>query len=257
MDFGFPIGRGRWLVASALERRFSGARRAGPVGRPSGANPVENPKREVLAGGLEPASRKFGFDRGRPVDRYYIERFLEAHRADISGHVIEVGGRGYTERFGGAAVLRSDVLGPAAGTEVTVVCDLGAERPPGRLPACDCFIATQVLPFIFDVRAAVRNLHACLGSGGVLLLTVPGISQISQYDARRWGDFWRFTPQSVARLLETCFTPGAVTVRAYGNLRAAVGLLDGRADSELAPAELDAVDDDYPVIIAARAVRAA
>src|SRR5207244_6388384 len=38
---------------------------------------------------LTPISATFGFDRGTPVDRYYIERFLEAHAADIAGRVLE------------------------------------------------------------------------------------------------------------------------------------------------------------------------
>ena len=38
----------------------------------------------------EPISRTWGADRGRPVDRYYIDSSLEAHRADIRGHVLEI-----------------------------------------------------------------------------------------------------------------------------------------------------------------------
>ena len=38
----------------------------------------------------EPLSRRFGLDRGRPVDRVFIERWLEAHAADVRGRVLEV-----------------------------------------------------------------------------------------------------------------------------------------------------------------------
>src|SRR3990170_7811785 len=41
--------------------------------------------------GVEPISREFGFDRGLPVDRHYIERFLSAHSSDIRGRVLEIG----------------------------------------------------------------------------------------------------------------------------------------------------------------------
>ena len=34
-----------------------------------------------------PISKKHGFDRGTPIDRYYTESFLEAHQADIQGRV--------------------------------------------------------------------------------------------------------------------------------------------------------------------------
>src|SRR5450755_3790753 len=47
-----------------------------------------------------PLSDEHGFDRGTPVDRYYIEGFLEEHRQDIRGRVLEVRDSGYTDRFG-------------------------------------------------------------------------------------------------------------------------------------------------------------
>src|SRR5262245_28966028 len=59
---------------------------------------------------VTPFSRRFGFDRGLPVDRYYIERFLVAHAHDIHGRVLEVKDDDYTRRYGGDRVTRSDVL---------------------------------------------------------------------------------------------------------------------------------------------------
>src|SRR5262245_3371591 len=57
-----------------------------------------------------PISDSWGVDRGTPLDRYYIERFLEANRADIYGHVLEVKDAGYTHRYGGSRVRRASVL---------------------------------------------------------------------------------------------------------------------------------------------------
>ena len=37
-----------------------------------------------------PFSTAFGSDRGTPIDRYYLERFLDSHRALITGRVLEV-----------------------------------------------------------------------------------------------------------------------------------------------------------------------
>ena len=59
---------------------------------------------------LAPLSREFGYDRGQPVDRYYIEAFLAASSGLIRGRVLEIGDRSYTERFGGDRVTQSDVL---------------------------------------------------------------------------------------------------------------------------------------------------
>ena len=59
---------------------------------------------------LIPISKEWGFDRGLPIDRYYIERFLQRHAADIRGRVLEVGDNAYTRRFGGDRVTNSDVI---------------------------------------------------------------------------------------------------------------------------------------------------
>jgi hypothetical protein len=145
----------------------------------------------------EPASRTFGFDRGKPIDRWYIERFLREHSADVRGRVLEVAEDTYTTWYGGGDVTHSDVLYASEGNPVaTIVGDLttGGGIPAG---AYDCIVLTQTLPFIFDVAAAVRGTREALAEGGVLLATVPGISQISREDRRDWGDWWRFTTDSV------------------------------------------------------------
>ena len=82
-----------------------------------------------------PISRKFGVDRGLPVDRFYIERFLEAEADSIRGQVLEIGEDTYTRRFGGQRVTGNDVLhvtgdNPAA----TIVADL-ADAPRFRTDA--------------------------------------------------------------------------------------------------------------------------
>src|ERR1044071_9523598 len=56
-----------------------------------------------------PLSDHWGFDRGTPLDRYYIGRFLEEHRQDIHGRVLEVKDSNYTDRYG-VGVQRRDVL---------------------------------------------------------------------------------------------------------------------------------------------------
>ena len=55
---------------------------------------------------LRPVSEDWGFDRGKPVDRWYLEDFLNRFSrqagygaGDIQGRVIEVGGDDYARRF--------------------------------------------------------------------------------------------------------------------------------------------------------------
>jgi glycosyltransferase involved in cell wall biosynthesis/SAM-dependent methyltransferase len=203
----------------------------------------------------DPISPHFGFDRGQPVDRYYIEAFLAAHRSDVRGRVLEVADRSYTMRFGGPNVEHSDVLHARAGNaEATLVGDLcsGAGIPESTY---DCIILTQVLPFLWDVPAAIATVRRALRPGGVALVTAPGISQISRYDADLWGDYWRFTSQSLRRLFEAEFSPDHVQVESYGNALVATAFLHGIATHELRRSELDARHPDYEVIITVRAMR--
>jgi SAM-dependent methyltransferase len=203
-----------------------------------------------------PVSRVFGLDRGTPVNRYYIERFL-ANRADlIRGRVLEVGGSEYSRRFGGDRVERFEVLHAVPDNqEATIVGDL---TDPGTLPegVFDCFLCTQTLDCIFELDKAVRGAHRLLKPGGVLLATMCGISQISRYDMDRWGDYWRFTTASATRLFQPVFT-GGVEVGSFGNVLAAIALLQGIAIEELPdPTLLDKHDADYQLIVTVAARKA-
>ena len=204
---------------------------------------------------VTPFSRRFGFDRGLPVDRYYIERFLVAHAHDIHGRVLEIKDDDYTRRYGGDRVTRSDVLHVVSGNpKATIVADL-TDADHVQSDAFDCIILTQVLPFIRDSRAAVRTLYRILAPGGIILATVPGICQIDRHEMDRWGDYWRFTSLSARVLFEDVFAAQLVSVEAYGNVLAAAALLYGLACTELRQKELDHRDPDYEVVIAVRAAK--
>jgi SAM-dependent methyltransferase len=199
-------------------------------------------------------SRQFGFDRGRPVDRYYIEQFLAAHRADIQGRVLEVEDDSYTRRFGGSRVVSVDILHVSGSDRATVVADLTqADHIPSA--SFDCIILTQTLQFVFDVVAALTTVERILRPGGVVLATLPGISQVSRYDMDRWGHFWSFTTESARRLFQRHFPASGVEVEAHGNVLAATAFLYGIASEELRERELEFTDADYQVVITVRAVK--
>ena len=111
--------------------------------------------------------------------------------------------------------------------------------------------------YVYDVRAAVRSLHDALSPGGTLLATFPGISQISPLDFERFGEFWRFTRASAARLFGDAFGERNVVVESHGNVLAATGFLYGLTVGELSPEELDCTDPQFEVTVAVRASRPA
>ena len=202
----------------------------------------------------EPVGRNFGLDRGgRPVDRYYIEKFLSRYETDVRGHVLEIGDANYSTQFGGDRIDKVDVLHVEEGNpEASIVANLEWADTIGSA-SFDCVILTQTLQFIYDMRAALGELHRILKPGGTVLATVPGISQISRYDMDRWGDYWRFTTLSAGRLFGEQFPSSAVTVEAYGNVLAATALLQGIVTEELSAEELDSNDPDYPLVVGVRA----
>jgi SAM-dependent methyltransferase len=207
--------------------------------------------------GLVPLDRDFGKSRGTAIDRAYIHEFLWERRADVQGRVLEVADSGYTDYLGEGAVTQVDVLHVEEGLPwVTLVGDLvTGEGIPTE--AFDCFVLTQTLHLIYELPAAVRTAHDALTPGGVLLVTLPGISQLSQYDRSGWGDFWRFTADSAQRLFADVFGADQVEVVPYGNVLVASAFLYGYALEDLTEEEVAHRDDDFHFLIGVRAVRAA
>ncbi|MGL4881520.1 MAG: methyltransferase domain-containing protein, partial [Waterburya sp.] len=186
-----------------------------------------------------------------------IENFLLRQSQDIQGRVLELLDNTYTLRFGGDRVTQSDILHAPMGDiapSVSIVADLtSADNIPSD--SFDCIILTQTLQFIYDFRAAIKTIYRILKPGGVLLLTVPGISQISREDMDLWGEYWRFTSLSVQKLFEEVFGQTTIQVENYGNILTATAFLYGLATQELRQSELDYHDPNYEVIITLRAVK--
>lgn len=234
----------RVLPAPGLELARRVARRARSVG----------PVRMGSLRRTSPLSRQFGYDRGLPVDRYYLEQFLAENAQVIGGAVLEVGDSEYTRRFGGSRVRQTDVLNiRPGGPETTIVADL-ADGTGIPSDSFDCLVITQTLHLVYELAAAVHTLRRILRPGGTVLATFPGISPISSdVWAGSWN--WALTPLSARRLFEEVFGEDNVEVRAYGNVLSSVAFLEGMAAQELRPAELDHLDSQYPMLVAVRAQR--
>jgi len=203
---------------------------------------------------VTPFSSDFGFDRGGPVDRYYIEKFLEANKSLVKGRVLEIGDNAYTLQYGQEKISQSDVLHIAWANEtVTFVGDL-SDAPHIPSDTFDCIILTQTLHFLYDFRAALRTCHRILKKGGTLLLTVPGISHI---DKGEWKEYWlwAFTDKSMQKLLTEHFHERDITLNTYGNVYIATAFLYGAGLPEVRRDFLDIHDPSYQVIIAAKATK--
>jgi SAM-dependent methyltransferase len=200
--------------------------------------------------GTRPVSDRWGLDRGQPVDRWYIERFLDQQRASIRGRVLEVRDTRYTTAFA-TDVASSDVVDiDDSNPNATIVADLS--RPSSIDPdRFDCFLLVQTLQFVFDTRAVLDEAHRILAPGGVLLCTAPAVSRISMryLDA----EYWRFTVAGCRALVGGAFPGGELEVRSYGNVLACAAFLYGLAVEDLGEHELLEDDPFFPLVVTVKA----
>lgn len=197
---------------------------------------------------IHPISTVFGMDRGIPVDRFYIEDFLKNNQKYIRGVVCEISENTYSIKFG-KNVLSYEIFDfDTKNKKATIIGDL-CNVTNDQKDKIDCFIATQTLNFIYEVKEAILGIYSMLRVNGVALITVAGICQISKHDMERWGDYWRFTDRSIMKLFEEIFGCGNVQIDTYGNLLSSIAYLQGISSEDLTTEELLFKDDVYQNVI--------
>ena len=196
-------------------------------------------------------SRTFGYERGVPIHRHYVNRFFQANAGRIRGRCLEFADAGYVSRFGEGRPTRVDVLDLSADNpNATIVADL---TRPNDVPAdaFDCIVCVHVLHLVYDADTLTRELHRLLAPGGTLIIAVPGTSMIDP----NWTEYRRWTALGIRTLLGQFFQAPDIHVESYGNSLAAAAEMRGLASDEIAPWELNAKDDTFPVEVGAYAVK--
>jgi peptidoglycan/xylan/chitin deacetylase (PgdA/CDA1 family) len=166
---------------------------------------------------------------------------------------LEVKDSGYAKAYGSTAECVDVVDIAQDNPSATLTCDLSAR---GALPEAtyDCFILTQTLHIIYEIRNVVENAYRTLRPGGVLLATLPCVSRID-YESGLEQDQWRFTLASARRLFEEIFGVGQVSIESRGNVLVCSSFLMGLAAAELTSEELAYHDPYFPLLICVRAVK--
>jgi SAM-dependent methyltransferase len=192
---------------------------------------------------VTPISTSYGFERGTPIDRYYVHKFFIAHRGLITGRVLEIQTRDHTRRYG-SAVTAMDTLDISLEFRPTYQCDLASASIVSD-GGYDCFLLPNTLCFLEDLDGALREARRIVRRGGTILATVPGFVPLTPDVADYWhasADGWRVVAERV--------WPGCETaVESHGNCLAAAASMYGIAAEELTGAELDANDPRYPVLV--------
>lgn len=201
-----------------------------------------------------PFSSRYGFDRGTPIDRVYLDRFFSSNAAAIRGAVLEVKDAEFSARFG-RGVTSTDLLDiDPVNVRATVVADL-ADRGSVPESAFDCVLIPQTLQYVRDPFDAVAAAWAAVRPGGTLLVTAPTVARLDPQLAA--VDRWRLTPAGMQRLLEASCPGASISVSAYGGLVATMAFLLGLAAEELDERDLDVDDPDHPLLVCGCAAREA
>lgn len=195
----------------------------------------------------QPVSLQFATERGTPVDRFYIDEFLKSHSKFIQGDVLEIEDATYTKRYGKG--LHHSIVTDVSSTAQDVDFNSNLETGEGiRENIADCFILTQTLMYIFDLKTAVENIYRTLKPNGVALITCSGLSQNSRRCMDNYGAFFNFN----AAALKKMFSNDKMTVLetgSYGNVKTVVAHLTGLCQEDLQTDDFLPSDPYYPLIV--------
>ena len=194
-----------------------------------------------------PFSGHYGFDRGTPIDRYYVAQFMEANRAGISGDVLEIQSAAYTQVYGhDVRTSRTVDVDPSHGTDF--VCDLAHSEGTLAAEAYDCFLMPNTLNHLRDLQSCLRQALRVVRPGGTILATVATLVPLTP----DFNEYWRITPAAWHMITADVWSGCEVAISTFGNVLAASAAMLGLAAEELSPEELDTHDPRYPVLIAIR-----
>jgi len=197
----------------------------------------------------EPISRQFGTERGVPIDRYYIDKFLESHSEFIKGDVLEIEDSTYTVRFGKDHVVHSIVMDVSA-QNCNISFNGNLETGEGiKDEIADCFILTQTLMYIFDLKSAAHSINRTLKYGGTALITCSGISQNSIRCMDNYGCYFNFNKDVFDKMFQEEPSLQVVETGSYGNVKTVSAHLNGLCCEDLAENDFRPNDKYYPLIV--------
>jgi len=189
---------------------------------------------------LVPICARFGFSRGAPIDRYYLDQFIHKIRPIVLGDVVEIGGKDSNRaayQFDHATQYRGfDMFGDP---DISLVGDAHDPQalPEGQL---DTIIAFNVLEHCPKPWLVIDNMRRWLKPGGMAIVMVPSCQRLH----RMPEDYWRPMPAALGHLFSTWSDP---ELHVYGNPLTTIAAMMGISVGELSAAELDAFHPDYPV----------
>jgi len=188
-----------------------------------------------------PICQVFGLTRGKPVDRYYLNKFITEVKSQISGQILEIGGTPKDKDFYEVNLGSSyKVMNIEAGSGIDIVGDAHDVSLIKR-ESFDSIITFNVLEHCYSPWQVVENIYTWLKPGGKCFAMVPSAVRLHATPM----DYWRPLPDAFTWMFRN-FSQRKLYV--YGNLISVIASYHGIATEELTTEELDAFHPDFPVV---------
>jgi SAM-dependent methyltransferase len=186
-----------------------------------------------------PFCSQFGHFRGNPIDRYYLDRFIDEIRSEVKGVTLEIGGsRSNRELYrfkNTTSYLAMDLSGP----DLDIAGDAHDPNVVEK-ESMDTILLFNVLEHCERPWVVADNIYQWLKPQGQVFCMVPTAQRVHRVPQ----DYWRILPDALNSIFSR-FPRRKLYV--YGNPLTTIAANYGIAAEELTREELDCHHENYPV----------
>lgn len=186
-----------------------------------------------------PFCPRFGHFRGTPIDRYYLDRFIDEIRSEVKGATLEIGGNRNNRDLYKFTNTTSYLAMDLAGEGLDIA---GDAHDPGVVEeaSLDTVVLFNVLEHCERPWVVVDNIYNWLKPGGHVFCMVPNAQRVHRVPQ----DYWRILPDAMNSIFAR-FPRRKPYI--YGNPLTTLASHYGIAAEELSREELDYYNENYPV----------
>jgi len=186
-----------------------------------------------------PFCPQFGHFRGNPVDRYYLDRFIEQIRNEVKGVTLEIGGSKGNRELYGLTNTTSYLTMDLNGEGLDIIGD-AHDTQAVEEASLDTVLLFNVLEHCERPWVVVDNIYQWLKPRGQVFCMVPNAQRVHRVPQ----DYWRILPDAMTSLFARF---GRRKLYVYGNPLTTLAAYYGIAAEELSREELDHYHENYPV----------
>jgi Methyltransferase domain len=188
-----------------------------------------------------PFCPNYGYSRGTPIDRYYLDRFIRDVRSQIVGTTLEIGGHpANRETYKLESVTEYCTMDLQQKSGAHLLGDVHSKRAFGSR-SFNSVILFNVLEHCARPWIVAENIHRWLKPEGKVFCMVPNAQRIHRDPL----DCWRILPDAFAIIFGGY---SESTITSYGNLLTTIAAMSGIAAEELDEKDLAEKNNEYPVI---------